>query len=72
MRPKLKLLSDEQVEQIISEGFELLMDPGVQVHNDDALELLSDAGADVDNEKKVVKIPESIVRKALETRPPFQ
>ena len=69
MRPKLKLLSDEQVEQIISEGFELLMDPGVQVHNDDALELLSDAGADVDNEKKVVKIPESIVRKALETRP---
>ena len=69
MRPKLNLLGDELVEQIIAEGFELLMDPGVRVHNADALKLLADAGADVDMETQVAHIPEPIVRRALETRP---
>jgi trimethylamine:corrinoid methyltransferase-like protein len=58
MRPKLNLLSDELVTQIIEEGFALLMNPGIQVHNDEALSLLADAGAEVDTESKVAKIPE--------------
>ncbi len=45
MRPKLNILGDELVEQIIAEGFELLMDPGVRVHNAEALRLLAEAGA---------------------------
>jgi len=69
MRPKLKILSDELVKQIIEEGFALLMNPGIQVHNDEALSLLADAGADVDMEKKIAKIPEKIARQALESRP---
>ena len=69
MRPKLKLLSDELVKQIIEEGFALLMNPGIQVHNDEALSLLADAGAQVDVESKIVKIPEKIARQALDTRP---
>ena len=67
MRPKLNILSEELVEQIIAEGFELLMDPGVRVHNEEALALLGDAGADVDLESQIARIPESIVRRALET-----
>jgi trimethylamine--corrinoid protein Co-methyltransferase len=69
MRPKVNFLSDELVETIIAEGFELLMDPGVRVHNHEALELLADAGAKVDTEKQIAYIPEEIVRRALETRP---
>jgi trimethylamine--corrinoid protein Co-methyltransferase len=69
MRPKLNMLSDELVEQIIAEGLELLIDPGVRVHNGEALELLGDAGADVDLETQIAKIPEPIVRQALATRP---
>ncbi len=69
MRPKLKLLSDELVEQIINEGFELLMDPGVRVHNDEALKLLAEAGAKVDFEAQIAYIPEKVVRQALKTRP---
>ena len=42
MRPKLNLLSDELVKQIIEEGFALLMNPGIQVHNEEALSLLAD------------------------------
>jgi len=69
MRPKLNLLSDELVMQIIEEGFALLMNPGIQVHNDEALSLLADAGAEVDMESKIAKIPEKIARQALDTRP---
>lgn len=69
MRPKMKLLSDELVEQIINEGFELLMDPGVRVHNDEALKLLAESGARVDFDTQIAYIPEKVVRQALETRP---
>jgi len=69
MQPKLNLLSDELVKQIIEEGFALLMNPGIQVKNDEALSLLADAGADVDRKNKIAKIPEKIARKALESRP---
>jgi len=69
MRPKLNILSDELVNRIIAEGMELLMDPGVRVHNEEALRLLADAGAEVDMEAQIARIPEPIVRQALETAP---
>ncbi len=69
MRPKLNVLSDELVQQIVAEGFELLMNPGVRVHNEDALQLLGDAGADVDMKSRIARIPQPIVEKALETAP---
>ena len=69
MRPKLNILSEELVKQIIAEGYELLMDPGVRVHNEDALVLLAEAGADVNMDTRIARIPESIVRRALETAP---
>ncbi len=69
MRPKLNMLNDELVEQIVAEGFELLMDPGVRVHNEEARNLLAAAGAKVDVETQIAYIPASIVRRALETRP---
>jgi trimethylamine:corrinoid methyltransferase-like protein len=68
-RPRLSLLSESLVEKIIGEGFALLTNPGVRVHNEEALRLLADAGADVDFGARVARIPESIVRKALETAP---
>jgi len=69
MRPKLSILSNDLVEQIIAEGLELLMDPGVRVHNEEALALLAEAGAQVDFEAQIARIPESLVRQALETAP---
>lgn len=69
MQPRINLLSDELVDQIIAEAFELLMNPGVRVHNAEALKLLADAGASVDFETQIAYIPETIVRQALETRP---
>jgi trimethylamine---corrinoid protein Co-methyltransferase len=69
MRPELTILSDRMVIQIIDEAMELLREPGVRVHNDDALALLDGAGAPIDRENRVARIPEAVVRKALETAP---
>jgi trimethylamine--corrinoid protein Co-methyltransferase len=69
MRPQFKILSDELIQQIIAEGFELLIDPGVRVHNDEALALLADAGAEVDFDAQIAYIPREIVERALETAP---
>jgi len=70
MRPTFRMLSDELIEQIIAEGFELLMDPGVRVHNRQGLELLADAGAEVDFESQIAYVPQRIVEQALGTAPP--
>jgi len=69
MRPKLTVLSDELVEQIIQEGMRLLLDPGVRVHNHEALTLLAEAGAEVDFEQQIAKIPEAMVLNALHSAP---
>jgi len=69
MGPKLNVLSGELVNQILSEGLQLLQDPGVRVHNDEALQLLAEAGARVDLDNRVAHIPESLVQQALTTAP---
>ncbi len=69
MRPKLKVLDEPMVEQIIAEAMELLQDPGVRVHNEEALNLLAEAGATIDRGTQVARIPQTIVRRALETVP---
>lgn len=69
MQPKLLLLDDAMIERILDEAYQLLLKPGVKVNNDEARELLESAGAQVDKETNVVKIPEQIVRKALESAP---
>ncbi len=69
MQPKLTLLTEDIIERILDEAYQLLLKPGVKVNNDEARELLGTAGAQVDAETNVVHIPEQIVRKALESVP---
>lgn len=69
MQPKLSLLTDDLIQRILDEAYQLLLKPGVKVNNEEARDLLATAGAQVDFETNVVKIPQQIVRKALETAP---
>src|SRR5512138_2107219 len=69
MQPKLSLLTDELIDRIIEEACQLMIKPGIKVQNAEARKLLEEAGAFVDEETMIVKIPEQIVRKALETVP---
>ena len=69
MQPTIRLLSDEQVERVISGAFDLLRDPGVKIFNGEALALLADAGARVDLEHKVARLPQALVEQALASAP---
>jgi trimethylamine--corrinoid protein Co-methyltransferase len=69
MRPKIQLLDRELTERVIEEAFQLMFDHGIKVSSEEARNLLADAGAQVDSEKEVVKIPEALGRKALDTVP---
>jgi trimethylamine---corrinoid protein Co-methyltransferase len=69
MQPKLSLLDDALIARILDEAYQLMLKPGIKVQNAEARQLLALAGADVNEETLVVRIPEQIVRKALETVP---
>jgi trimethylamine---corrinoid protein Co-methyltransferase len=69
MQPKLSLLDDALIARILDEAYQLMLKPGIKVQNAEARKLLAEAGADVNEETHVVRIPEQIVRKALETVP---
>lgn len=69
MQTAIKLLSDDLVQRILDEAFQLLLDPGIKVQSQTARHLLVSAGAKADPTREVVSIPESIVRQALTTTP---
>ena len=69
MQPKLSLLTEELIQRILDEAFQLMLKPGIKVQNAEARDLLASAGAQVDEESFVVRIPEQIVNRALETVP---
>lgn len=69
MQPKLTLLSDELVKQILDEAFQLLLDPGIKVQSATARELLEEAGGRVDHDNEVAHIPEKLVYQSLESAP---
>ena len=69
MKPTFKVLSDDLPAQVISEAIALLSSPGIIVGSSDAIELLHSSGAEVDRRNGIIKIPEDLVLKSLETVP---
>ncbi|MBL8061444.1 MAG: trimethylamine methyltransferase family protein [Anaerolineales bacterium] len=69
MQPKLSLLDEALIARILEEAYQLLLDPGIKVQNAEARQLLAEAGAQVDEATMIVRIPEQIVHRALETVP---
>ena len=69
MQPKLSLLTDDLIQRILEEAFQLLLKPGIKVQNEEARQLLAEAGVEMNGETFVARIPELVVRQALETVP---
>lgn len=67
MQPKLELLTPELIARILDEAFQLMLKPGIKVQSAEARQLLAEAGAQLDGD--IARIPEKIVRKALESVP---
>ena len=70
MRPRIQFLSQETIERIVAEAYDLLSDPGVRVHSDRAMRLLAEHGAEVDFEAQVARIPADLARQAGWSRAP--
>ncbi|MCK4497854.1 trimethylamine methyltransferase family protein [Candidatus Bathyarchaeota archaeon] len=64
-RPRLRLLSEEDIEKIHVGSMKLLEEIGVQMHNDRALKLLNDKGAEVDFKTRTVRVPQHLVKECL-------
>ncbi len=69
MRPTVKFLEDELIQQIVDEATGILCTLGVDLNNDVVLSMLADHGAGIDMEKKHAVFTEQIIEKAVETAP---
>ncbi len=69
MRPKLRFLSDELIEQIISEARDLLCNFGIEIHNENGVKLLTDFGARFDKTKDRLYFTNDIIDKSLKSSP---
>lgn len=69
LRPKINVLDESLVRQMLDEALQLLVDPGVRVHNQEGLSLLAEAGVKVDWTLQVAYIPEYLVWDALGSTP---
>jgi trimethylamine--corrinoid protein Co-methyltransferase len=66
-RPKLDMLSEPFIDQIVSEALDVLGKTGVLVENEEALRLLADAGCECNGQ--TVLFRENLVEASLKTTP---
>ena len=66
-RPKLDMLSQSFIDQIVSEALDVLGKTGVLVESDEALRLLADAGCECKGQ--TVSFKENLVEESLKTTP---
>ena len=69
MRPQLKFLTDELIQQILSEARNVISTLGVEIHNEKVLALLADHAARIDSNKSKVFINQSLIDKSLASVP---
>jgi len=69
MRPKIRFLSDQLIQQIIAEAKQLLCTLGVEMQNRHALDLLADAGAQVDFKKWQIRFTDKLIDDAVKSTP---
>jgi len=66
-RPKLEMLSESFIDQIVSEALDVLGKTGVLIENDEALRLLAAAGCECKGQSVLFK--EDLVEESLKTAP---
>lgn len=66
---RFDVLSQEEIELIHAASMEILAEVGIKVHYKKARELFRDAGAEVDEKTLAVKLPERLVRWAVDQAP---
>ena len=67
----LRILSDEQLDQLKSATLEILEDVGIHCPSEKALNIYAEHGAQVDVESQIVKLPPEVVLEAMSHAPRF-
>ena len=62
----VSVLTENEIRAIHANTMRILRDTGVMVHHAEALELLRQAGADVQQDRKIARLPESLVMDSIE------
>jgi len=68
-RPKIQMLSEENLKRIVDEAFQTLNEVGVFVENEEAVELLAGSGARISNDRKRAFISQALCEKCIATVP---
>lgn len=69
MRPTIRLLTDELIQQILTEARTLLATLGVEIHNREVLSLLADHGGRVEMDTWHAFLPAALIDKTLQSAP---
>ncbi|MCJ7711078.1 MAG: trimethylamine methyltransferase family protein, partial [Chloroflexi bacterium] len=67
MRPRFELLDPALIERVVGEALVLLDRPGVKVEEPEAIRVLVAGGGTAEGDR--VRIPEAMVRRALDSVP---
>src|SRR6056297_1347454 len=67
--PRFEVLTEDQIEQIYFAALDVLERIGSRVHHDEALELFRSSGEAVVGDDKRVRVPASLVERALKSYP---
>jgi trimethylamine--corrinoid protein Co-methyltransferase len=62
----VSVLTETEIQAIHANTMRILRDTGVMVHHAEALELLRQAGTDVQQERKIARLPESLVMDSID------
>jgi trimethylamine--corrinoid protein Co-methyltransferase len=66
---RFEVLSQTEIERIHAASMEILAEVGIKVGYQTAIDLFREAGAEIDEETQAVKIPEKLVRWAVDQAP---
>ena len=69
MRPKVRFLDSDLIDQIIAEARTALRDLGLEIHNDGLVSMLTDHGAKLDSDRQRVLLPDELIDRALAAAP---
>ena len=66
---RVEVLSDKEIKEIDESSKEILEETGVMILSEEVLKIYEKGGAKVDYDNKIVKIPEKLINKCIESAP---
>ena len=66
---KLKILTEDEIWAIDDTSIRILSEVGISVNHSESMDILEKNGCEVDRKSKVVRIPETLIRDAVEQAP---